>query len=403
MEHFDLAAVGPGFWVFVVVEAAVTFACFAAMVGLRFRRRGAARFWVGPALVALAVLPGAVAAVFTAIAFHKVLEGIALVGSRGSAALAAGSMESLLPLLVGVACMAILGLLGVLIVAAGSSRVDEQAAPAGFALGSLLAPLVVVAGFVPLFLATAFVNRMAFGAIEPGRVVWWWRATVIVSVAAALALAAFAVVSALRAPRSRAPLLAKLLPPLSLLVVPLGAAILWLFLFGCMARLAALATHGEPQVASAEETAPEEPEAVPSAEPGTVEAPPQPAPTEASPERQPDPVPRATARPRPTAAPVAERPSPVRVGGSILEPRKVKNVSPFYPAAARAARVQGIVILECTIGRDGRVGSVKVLRGVPLLDAAAVEAVRQWVYEPTVLGGVPVPVIMTVTVNFKLS
>ncbi len=61
------------------------------------------------------------------------------------------------------------------------------------------------------------------------------------------------------------------------------------------------------------------------------------------------------------------------------------------------------MILECTIGVDGRVEDVKVLRSVPLLDAAAVDAVRQWVYTPTLLNGVPVPVIMTVTVNFKLS
>jgi protein TonB len=65
--------------------------------------------------------------------------------------------------------------------------------------------------------------------------------------------------------------------------------------------------------------------------------------------------------------------------------------------------VQGIVILECTISPQGRVTDVKILRGIPLLDAAAVEAVKQWVYSPTLLNGVPVPVIMTVTVNFKLS
>jgi len=65
--------------------------------------------------------------------------------------------------------------------------------------------------------------------------------------------------------------------------------------------------------------------------------------------------------------------------------------------------VQGVVILECTISPQGRVNDVKILRGIPLLDQAAVEAVRQWVYTPTLLNGVPVPVIMTVTVNFKLS
>jgi protein TonB len=65
--------------------------------------------------------------------------------------------------------------------------------------------------------------------------------------------------------------------------------------------------------------------------------------------------------------------------------------------------VQGVVILECTVGTDGKVTDVRVLRGIPLLTEAAMDAVRQWVYEPTVLNGIPVPVIMTVTVNFKLS
>lgn len=97
------------------------------------------------------------------------------------------------------------------------------------------------------------------------------------------------------------------------------------------------------------------------------------------------------------AAPVA----PVRVGGKISEPRKVKHVVPEYPEVAVDARIRGVVILEALIGPDGRVQSVTVLRGVPLLQEAAVKAVRQWVYTPTLLDGIPVPVIMTVTVSFN--
>ena len=93
----------------------------------------------------------------------------------------------------------------------------------------------------------------------------------------------------------------------------------------------------------------------------------------------------------------------VRVGGQIKEPKKLKNVAPVYPDIAKQARVQGVVILECTISPQGKVTNVTVLRGIPLLDAAAIEAVKQWVYSPTLLNGVPVPVIMTVTVNFRLS
>ena len=96
-------------------------------------------------------------------------------------------------------------------------------------------------------------------------------------------------------------------------------------------------------------------------------------------------------------------PQAVRVGGQIKEPKKLKNVNPAYPDIAKQARVQGVVILECTISPQGKVTDVKVLRGIPLLDAAAIEAVKQWVYSPTLLNGVPVPVIMTVTVNFRLS
>jgi len=93
----------------------------------------------------------------------------------------------------------------------------------------------------------------------------------------------------------------------------------------------------------------------------------------------------------------------VRVGGNIKEPKKLKDVKPSYPDIAKQARVQGVVILECTISPQGKVSEVKILRGIPLLDAAAIEAVKQWVYTPTLLNGVPVPVIMTVTVNFRLS
>ena len=90
------------------------------------------------------------------------------------------------------------------------------------------------------------------------------------------------------------------------------------------------------------------------------------------------------------------------VGGKIQEPKKLKNVPPVYPEEARKARVQGVVILECTISPEGTVTDVRVLRGIPLLDQAAIDAVKQWVYTPTLLEGKPVPVIMTVTVNFKL-
>ena len=84
-------------------------------------------------------------------------------------------------------------------------------------------------------------------------------------------------------------------------------------------------------------------------------------------------------------------------------PRKVVDVRPLYPALAQSARKEGVVILEAVIDARGHVESVRVLRSIPLLDQAAVEAVRQWVFTPTLLNGVPVPVVMTVTVNFTLQ
>ena len=82
---------------------------------------------------------------------------------------------------------------------------------------------------------------------------------------------------------------------------------------------------------------------------------------------------------------------------------KIVDAAPQYPAIARAAHVQGIVILEATIGEDGAVRDVRVLRSIPLLDVAAIDAVRQWRFTPTLLNGEPVPIVMTVTVGFTLN
>jgi protein TonB len=95
--------------------------------------------------------------------------------------------------------------------------------------------------------------------------------------------------------------------------------------------------------------------------------------------------------------------APVRVGGNIKTPSKTRDVKPVYPPIAQSARVSGVVIIEATIGADGRVKDAKVLRSIPLLDQAALDAVKQWQFTPTLLNGVPVPVIMTVTVNFTLQ
>lgn len=105
--------------------------------------------------------------------------------------------------------------------------------------------------------------------------------------------------------------------------------------------------------------------------------------------------------PQPEPPPPARGPLPI--GGDIKRPIKIVNVDPVYPEIARAARKEGVVILEVVIATDGRVDSVRVLRGVPMLDQAAVAAVQLWRFEPARLNGQVVPVVMTVTVNFQLA
>ena len=148
--------------------------------------------------------------------------------------------------------------------------------------------------------------------------------------------------------------------------------------------------------------------------------PPPPAPgTRASaPPPPPPPSPRTSSRPGPMrdAPPPPPPPPPppdwarqdasdppLRVGGTIKAPTKVKNVNPAYPQEAQEAKVQGVVIIEARIERDGTVGRARVLRSIPMLDDAAVDAVRQWEFTPTLLNGAPMPVMMTVTVNFTLQ
>jgi len=94
---------------------------------------------------------------------------------------------------------------------------------------------------------------------------------------------------------------------------------------------------------------------------------------------------------------------PLKIGGKIRAPQRLSAAPPIYPPIAQSARVAGLVILEALIDVNGRVADVRVLKSIPLLDAAAVDAVRTWRYTPTLLNGVPVSVLMTVTVNFTLQ
>ncbi len=93
----------------------------------------------------------------------------------------------------------------------------------------------------------------------------------------------------------------------------------------------------------------------------------------------------------------------VRVGGAIVAPKLAHKVAPEYPPLAILSRIQGIVILEAVVGEDGRVETVKVLRGHLVLQEPAIEALKQWRYRPLLLNGQPTPFMLTVTLVFRLN
>jgi TonB family protein len=93
----------------------------------------------------------------------------------------------------------------------------------------------------------------------------------------------------------------------------------------------------------------------------------------------------------------------VRVGGRVADNNLVKPAAePVYPPLAKQSKVQGDVVLEVNITKEGKVENLTVVSGHPLLTAAAIDAVRQWEYKPTLLNGAPVDVVTTVTINFTL-
>jgi len=95
---------------------------------------------------------------------------------------------------------------------------------------------------------------------------------------------------------------------------------------------------------------------------------------------------------------------PMRITAEVKQPELVKKVEPPYPEVARRSKIEGVVVLEAVITKTGTVEEVKVLRSLhPVMDQAAVNAVKQWKYKPAILNGKPVKVYFTVTVNFKLA
>jgi periplasmic protein TonB len=108
------------------------------------------------------------------------------------------------------------------------------------------------------------------------------------------------------------------------------------------------------------------------------------------------------APPPPPPPPPPASAKPRRVGGDIQAPALISRVEPNYPPVAVSGKITGTVILEATVDEAGAVTAVSVLRSLPVLDQAAVKAVRQWRYQPLVLNGKPEPFILVVTVTFSL-
>jgi protein TonB len=106
----------------------------------------------------------------------------------------------------------------------------------------------------------------------------------------------------------------------------------------------------------------------------------------------------------PEGPPPSEPEGPIHVGGDVAAPNKISAPQPQYTEIARKARIQGVVIVQAIINKQGNVTDVKVLKGLPMgLDQAAVDAIRKWRFEPATLNGKPVDVYYNLTVNFTLQ
>ena len=102
-------------------------------------------------------------------------------------------------------------------------------------------------------------------------------------------------------------------------------------------------------------------------------------------------------------AQAAKQDAPLRLGGNVMEAKILRRVMPVYPQLAKNARVSGKVHLMSIIAKDGTIQKLEVIDGHPLLIGAAMAAVKQWIYRPTLLNGEPVDVIAPIEVNFTLT
>ena len=99
----------------------------------------------------------------------------------------------------------------------------------------------------------------------------------------------------------------------------------------------------------------------------------------------------------------AAPPKKITVSSGVMASKAIYDPSPTYPPIAKAARIQGTVVLAATIGKDGTIQNLRAISGPPMLQSYALEAVRRWRYKPTVLDGVPVDVDTSISVVFSLN
>jgi protein TonB len=114
-------------------------------------------------------------------------------------------------------------------------------------------------------------------------------------------------------------------------------------------------------------------------------------------------VPSALPPPPPPPVKVDTKPKRITIGGNVQQAKLVRQPKPIYPPLAKQARISGVVHLAAVISKDGTIQDLRLISGHPLLTAAAFEAVKQWVYQPTLLNGEPVEVSTQIDVNFTLS
>jgi TonB family protein len=108
--------------------------------------------------------------------------------------------------------------------------------------------------------------------------------------------------------------------------------------------------------------------------------------------------------PPPPPPPQPDNPTgPIRPGGRIVAPQRIVYVQPVYPSIAQSAGIEGRIVIEAIVGPTGDVTEARIVKSVRFLDDAALTAVRQWKYTPTLLNGTPVSVLLTVSVDFRLS